>query len=267
MDTVQTIVLALIQGITEFLPISSSAHLLLPAQLLGWPDQGLAFDVAVHLGSLLAVVMYFWRDLLQMAGAWLASLSRPITSEEQLDAQRVWMVMAASLPALLIGFFSADWIEQHLRSAVVIATTTTIFALLLAVAEYQSRRQQLAITLTWWIAIAIGISQVLALVPGVSRSGITITAAVLLGLSRSDAARFSFLLSIPVILAAGGYAALQLYLSPPLFSFWQLALAVLVSAMSAYACIALFLSLLERIGFMPFVWYRLLLGVVLFTQL
>lgn len=266
MDSIQTIVLALIQGITEFLPISSSAHLILPAQLLGWPDQGIAFDVAVHVGSLIAVLTYFRHDILAMSMAWLQSLpvgqARPLSD----DGRLAWMVLFATLPAIVTALVAKDFIELHLRSTTVIAWATIVFGLLLALADYQSRRQSTVIKITWTIAVLIGFAQVFALIPGTSRSGVTITAAVLLGLSKTDAARFSFLLSIPIIAAAGGYAILEMIAEPPIFSWLQLTLGVVVSAVSAYLCIEIFLKLLERIGFMPFVWYRLALGALLLAM-
>ena len=266
MDSIQTIILALIQGVTEFLPISSSAHLILPAQLLGWPDQGVAFDVAVHVGSLAAVVAYFRRDLIDMSVAWWRSLPIGGPAEASEQSRLAWMVAVATLPAIIAALLSKDFIEAHLRSTLVIATTTIVFGLLLAVAEFKSRRQSQLVQLTWTIALLIGVAQIFALIPGTSRSGVTITAAVLLGLSRTDAARFSFLLSIPIIAAAGGYAILEMIAEPPIFSWTQLLLGVGVSAISAYLCIEIFLKLLERVGFMPFVWYRLLLGVVLLSM-
>ena len=267
MDTLQTIILALIQGMTEFLPISSSAHLILPAQLFAWPDQGIAFDVAVHVGSLLAVVIYFRQDVINMTRAGLLSVSsnrgQPLSS----DARLAWMVIAATLPAIIVALLAKDFIEEHLRSITVIAVATLFFGVLLGLADVKSRRQRVALEMTWRIALLIGFAQVLALIPGTSRSGVTITAAVLLGLSKTDGARFSFLLSIPIIAAAGGYAILDMLSDPPIFSWLQLGLGVVVSAISAYLCIKLFLQLLERIGFMPFVWYRLVLGVVLLAMI
>lgn len=267
MDMMQAVILALIQGVTEFLPISSSAHLILPSQLLGWPDQGLAFDVAVHFGSLLAVVVYFRDDLRRMIAAWLKSVSGSVSPQEKDDARLLWMVAVATLPAAIAGLLLGDLVEEHLRSTLVIAMATIVFGLLLGLAEYRSRRQQEVIQLGWTIALIIGCSQALALIPGTSRSGVTITTAVLLGLSRTAAARFSFLLSIPIIAAAGGLELTKLISTRPVFSANELLAGLLVSAASAYLCIGLFLRLLEKIGFMPFVWYRLGLGAVLLLMI
>lgn len=264
MDVIQAITLALIQGITEFLPISSSAHLILPSQLLGWPDQGLAFDIAVHVGSLLAVVIYFRKDLLQMASAVFAQLGSNASAVQSEQARLGWMVVVATVPTVVAGLLGHAFIEQHLRSAAVIASTTIMFGLMLGLAELRCKRTQHYARIGWSIALFIGLAQVLALVPGTSRSGITMTAAVLMGLSRSDAARFSFLLSIPIIMAAGALSAMQLIETPQVYSLLQLAIGMLVSMASAWLCISLFLQLIERIGFMPFVWYRIILGLALF---
>lgn len=171
MDTLQTIILALIQGITEFLPISSSAHLILPAQLLDWPDQGIAFDVAVHVGSLLAVVIYFRQDVINMTRAWLLSVSSNRGQPLSTDAKLAWMVIAATLPAIIVALLAKDFIEVHLRSTTVIAVTTLFFGALLGFADIKSRRQRVALEITWRIALLIGFAQVLALIPGTSRSG------------------------------------------------------------------------------------------------
>lgn len=266
MDYFQAIVLALIQGVSEFLPISSSAHLILPSQLLGWPDQGLAFDVAVHVGSLLAVLIYFRRDVSHIVFAFVGqAFSRALNHEQaqrqKQDARLGWMIIVGTVPAVLVALFARDFIEAHLRSTFVIATTTLLFGLLLGLADWKSRGQHTAVQLTVSIALCIGVAQVFSLIPGTSRSGVTITAAVLLGLSRTDAARFSFLLSIPIILAAGSLLSLELLTSDTPIDWVVMLVGVVVSGVSAWICIALFLRLIERIGFMPFVIYRLLLGV------
>ncbi|MCG8612308.1 MAG: undecaprenyl-diphosphate phosphatase, partial [Pseudomonadales bacterium] len=200
MDWIQTVVLALIQGLSEFLPISSSAHLILPSQILGWQDQGLAFDVAVHVGSLLAVVLYFRQDVSQLFFAWLKSCPQLVTRPAAIapDGKLAWMIILATIPAGLAGLVFKDFIEAELRSTMVIAVTTIGFGLLLGFSDRFARSDQGMTSLTWRAALIIGLSQALALLPGTSRSGITMTAALFLGLSRDTAARFSFLLSIPL---------------------------------------------------------------------
>ena len=256
MDIIHIIVLALIQGVTEFLPISSSGHLLLPHGILGWPEQGLAFDVAVHVGTLSAVVIYFRQDILQITTAWLRSFG----GGQSADSRLAWYIALATIPAGLAGLFFDGFIEAHLRTTLVIALTTILFGLLLGWADRsaESKTKTLA-EMTLLMALVIGCAQALALLPGTSRSGITITAALLCGLSRDSAARFSFLLAIPVILLSGGYKAVQL-LGLPSVNWWDLFLGAVLSAVSAFVCIHYFLKFINHIGMMPFVVYRLLLG-------
>jgi len=264
MDTFHIIVLALIQGLSEFLPISSSAHLILPSQVLGWPDQGLAFDVAVHVGSLMAVIIYFRSDLMAMINSVLSQLmQREQTSRQKAEALLAWQVVVATIPAVVVAVISKDFIEAHLRSIEVIATTTILFGLLLGWAEIQARKHRQGRVLNFRLALLIGLSQALAFIPGTSRSGITMTSAVLLGLSRTEAARFSFLLSIPVILGSGVFVTRDLIEAGLIIDWGALLLAVAISGLTAWSCIALFLKLVEKIGFMPFVVYRLVLGSVL----
>ena len=257
----QALLLALLQGLTEFLPISSSAHLVIPSLALGWPDQGLAFDVAVHVGTLAAVLWYYRGDLLQMANAWLSSLTG---GPSNADSRLVWYLVLATIPAGLVGLLGGGYIENNLRTLPVIATTTLVFGLLLGVADRRGPGSSGAKLITLPLALLIGLAQALAPVPGVSRSGITITAALLLGMDRQGAARFSFLLSIPIIASAGALKLLDLIQSPQFVDWWLLGLGTLVSGITAYLCIALFLRLLDRVGLMPFVYYRMGLAAVLY---
>jgi undecaprenyl-diphosphatase len=261
METYQAIILAIVQGLTEFLPISSSAHLAMSPILLGWPDQGLAFDVAVHVGTLAAVLLYYRRDLLSMAQSWFGSL---VGKGHDDNSRLVWYLALATVPVGIVGVLGKDFIEAELRSLFVIATTTLVFGLLLGIADLLARGKTKAVSMTISIALLIGLAQALAPIPGVSRSGVTITAALLLGMDRQSAARFSFLLSIPVIVSAGGLMAAELYSSDALVNWSQLGLGVLVSAVTAYLCIALFLKLLDRYGLMPYVYYRVILAVGLY---
>jgi undecaprenyl-diphosphatase len=261
MEHYQAIILAIVQGLTEFLPISSSAHLAMSPILLGWPDQGLAFDVAVHVGTLAAVLLYYRRDLLSMAHSWFGSL---VGKGQDENSQLVWYLALATVPVGIVGMLGKDFIEAELRSLFIIATTTLVFGLLLGIADLLARGKANALPLSISIALLIGLAQALALIPGVSRSGITITAGLLLGMDRQSAARFSFLLSIPVIVSAGGLMAVELYASDAIVNWSQLALGALVSALTAYLCIALFLKLLDRYGLMPYVYYRVILAVALY---
>ena len=261
MDLIQIIALALLQVLTEFLPISSSAHLILLPLIAGWQDQGLAFDVAVHVGTLSAVVLYFRKTIYTLLIDWLQSLRQRSLVGESILA---WAVILGTIPVGLAGLFLGDLIENHLRSPLVIAITTIAFGLLLGWADWRGKQQRNEHSLTFFDIVFIGIAQAIALIPGTSRSGITITAGLMLGLNRNAAARFSFLLSIPVIFLAGSLKTKEL-IEAGLNTDWFAILAgVGLSALSAYLCIHLFLKLIEKIGMWPFVIYRLLLGLVLY---
>jgi undecaprenyl-diphosphatase len=260
MDSLNAILLALLQGFTEFLPISSSAHLILLPRLLGWEDQGLAFDVAVHVGTLSAVVLYFRRELVPMAQDWLRSL---VTRENTANSRLAWAVLWGTVPVGLAGLAFKGYIETNLRSELVIAATTIGFGLLLWLADARGRGQRDEYSLRISDIVIIGVAQALALIPGTSRSGITMTAGLMLGLSREGAARFSFLLSIPVITLAGMMLTLDLVKQPAAVDWGAMIIGLVTSAITAYLCIHYFLKLLERIGMLPFVIYRLLLGALL----
>ena len=259
MDILQIIILALVQGLTEFLPISSSAHLILVPYLTDWPDQGLAFDVAVHVGTLTAVVMYFRREIHNMFFAWFASLK----GSHSEDSKLAWAVLIGTIPVGLAGLLFKDYISEHLRTPLVIAATTIIFGILLGYAYCagKSKRDEYSVSLL--DIVIIGCAQAIALIPGTSRSGITITAGMLLGLTAQASARFSFLLSIPVILLAGGVETLEYVSVAAIGDIEDLLIGALISAVSAYLCIHYFLKLIERLGMAPFVFYRLVLGLVL----
>lgn len=254
----QAIVLALIQGLTEFLPISSSAHLLLPTLLLGWADQGLAFDVAVHFGTLLAVLLYFRRELLRLTIGCGHALEQRQWNDE---GREVLFLAVATVPAVLSGLLLNNVMDQ-LRTVPVVICTTVFFALLLAIADRRASTGVNGVN-SLGAALFIGCAQAIAPIPGTSRSGITITAGLLLGLSREAAARFSFLLSIPIIAGAALLKTVDLIEATEPVAWGQLVLGASVAAVSAYLCIALFLALVERLGMMPFVVYRLLLGLLL----
>lgn len=256
MSLLLILVLAIVQGLTEFLPVSSSAHLILAGQWFGTSDQGLAFDVAVHLGSLLAVCLYFRREL----GVFLRAV---VTGRPSAERRLAWQILAATVPAAAAGWLFHDWIGTALRDPRIIAGTTAGFGLLLALADRFPKAVSDEHELGWRGTLAIGMAQVLALVPGTSRSGITMTAALFLGATRQAAARFSFLLAIPLLALAGGYEALQVGLGEAAIDWRDFALAFVLSAISALACIGLFLRFVDRVGMMPFVAYRLLLAAVL----
>ena len=258
----QVAILALLQGLTEFLPVSSSAHLVLLPVLTGWPDQGLAFDVAVHLGSLLAIFAYFRSDLSALCASWWRSV---VARELNADATLAWGVLIATVPAGLAGLLLKGAVEVYLRSPLVIATTTLVFGALLWIVDRHARQTREEGDITWRDVWIIGGMQVLALIPGTSRSGITMTAALWVGLTRAAAARFSFLLAIPVIALSSAKTSYDLWLDPQPVAWSMLVLGALIAACVAYLCIHYFLRWLQRMSFTPFVIYRLLLGAVLFV--
>ncbi len=260
MTTFQIIILAIVQGLTEFLPISSSGHLVLVPNFADWPDQGLAFDVAVHFGSLLAVCVFFRRDIVAMLHGGVAIL-RGDTSEP--ESRLALAIAIGTVPAAIAGLLFAGWIEANLRDPMVIVCTLAGYGVLMAVADYVGRRERTIASVGLKDALIIGCAQALALVPGTSRSGVTMTAARFLGFERADAARFSFLLSTPVIFLAAAYQLLQLLRGDETVMWGELALGVAVSAVVAYLSIEFFMRVVTRIGLLPFTVYRLLLAATI----
>jgi len=263
MEFIQILVLALVQGLTEFLPISSSAHLILVPILTGWEDQGLAFDVAVHVGTLGAVIIYFRTELGKMTVSWVGSVSGKGLDD---DARLAWAVLFGTIPVGLAGLLFKDFIEESLRSAYVLAVASLVFGLLLWWADAKGRGRRDEYSIRWLDVLFIGLAQALALIPGTSRSGATMTAGLFLGLSRQASARFSFLLSIPVIVLAGGLKTLDYLKEANLDDMQPLMLGALISGVSAYFCIHFFLRLLEKMGMFPFVVYRIVLAIFLFIM-
>jgi len=260
MDLVQAIVLAIVQGLSEFLPISSSGHLILIPHFLGWSDQGLAFDVAVHVGTLLALLAYFHRQLGTMATAWLDSVLR---RQHTRDSRLAWQILGATVPVGLVGLLFADFIEANFRNPLFVAGTLTVFGILMYVADRFGHGTKDEFGLSWPQVIAIGCAQALALMPGTSRSGVTMTAGRALGLTRSAAARFSFLLAVPGIGAAGAYEGLKLVTSPEPVQWLPMLVGLAFAALSGIACIHLLIRFIERIGLLPFTVYRLILACVI----
>jgi undecaprenyl-diphosphatase len=265
MTLIHLVVLALIQGITEFLPISSSAHLILTPALLGEADQGPLIDVMAHAGTLLAVLVYFWRDIRDVAIGKFALLTGRIT-----PGGRLALLVAASLPPVLIfggALFALDLVDA-LRSPLVIAISTLVFAVPLWLADRYGPSVKSIETMTFSDAVLIGIAQAAALIPGASRSGTTMTAARALGLSRSESARFSMLMSIPVIAAFAVLSVIELMGETGASTHLHDGLIVAgLSFISALAAIAVLMRLVERVGFLPFVIYRVALGVGLLVWL
>jgi undecaprenyl-diphosphatase len=263
MSWLQIIVLAVIQGLSEFLPISSSGHLVLMPNVAGWADQGLAFDVAVHFGSLIAVCAFFREDI---AGLLRGGIGLVGGQSTELERRMALGIGLGTIPAALAGLMFAGWIEQNLRDPMVVVVTLSFYGILMAAADRYGRRTRNITEIRLGDALLIGCAQALALIPGTSRSGVTITTGLALGLQRGDAARFSFLLSAPVILLASAYEFVRMLLSDEPIAWGQLAVAAAISAVVAYVSIDFFMRFVNRIGLMPFAIYRLLLaGLILYV--
>jgi len=261
MPILHLVILAAVQGITEFLPISSSGHLVLAPIFLGWPDQGLLIDVAVHVGTLLAVMAYLYKDV----GAMLAGIGRAFKGRRDAGARLFMLLVIGTLPVVGAGFALHHYGVDNFRSVEVIGWTTLGFGILLWIADQVGMTVRRVEHLGVFDVLFIGLAQCLALIPGTSRSGITMTAARLIGMERPDAARFSLLLSIPTIIAAGTLTGIDIYRSGNV----QLATDAFVAAGLAFffalIAIALMMAWLRRASFTPFVIYRVVLGVFLLT--
>jgi len=259
MDPLHAAVLGAVQGLTEVLPISSSAHLILIPRLLKWPESGLTFDVALHVGTFLALALYFWRDILEQIGNFIAACRGGLHT----PARRLpFYIVAATVPAALVGKTLAEPIEGMFRhNPGLIAGLLIGFGLLLAFADTTGAKRWRVDRMTLKCALIIGLAQCLALIPGVSRSGITITAALLLGFHREAAARFSFLISLPIV---AGAAVLKmghlLKTGIPAADQLPLAIGVVTSTVFGFFSVALLLRLVQRSTLYPFVWYRIIAG-------
>lgn len=261
LDFLKILILAVVQAITEFLPISSSAHLYLASEFFGWAYQGLIFDLGLHLGTLLAVLVYFRRDWLALArAAWRWRPGHGLDEDQRLLVGLTLATIPGGLAALALG----DEGATALRNLAVIACTQIVFALLLWWAFWRAARHQtMERGFTVGRAVLVGCAQALALIPGVSRSGVTMTAALLLGMQRDAAARFSFLLAVPITAAAALHGVAELAKGESqvdVQSFW---IGAAIAALAGYACIHLLLVAIRKIGVLPFVLYRLLLGGLL----
>lgn len=261
MDLLQSIFLGFLQGLTEFLPISSSGHILVVPAILGWDDPGAAFTAVIQLGTEAAVLIYFRRDLWQIGTTWTASLRRPELRGE-LNARMGWYLIAATIPIAILGFAFQNQIEDAARNLWLVGSMLIVFGVVLGVADNVGSRQRSVGELAFRDGVLIGLAQSIALIPGVSRSGATISAGLFLGLERAAAARFSFLLAIPAVVLSGFF---QLYkilsgeeaVGEPLVN---VAIATLVAFVTGYAVIAWFLRYLSNNSFALFVGYRLILG-------
>lgn len=259
MTLLQILVLALVQGITEFLPISSSGHLVLVPAVFGWSDQGLDMDIAVHVGTLFAVVLYFWRDVWGMT----VGVTRLARGRKDAHGRLALLIVLATLPVIAAGLLLKDHIELYARSLAVIGWTTLIFGIALWVVDRLSMTVKRAEHMSITDALVVGLAQVMALVPGTSRSGITMTAARLLGYEREESARISMLMSIPTILGAGTLATLDIVERGD----WTLTSSALIGAglafVAALGAIALLMAWLKRASYTPFAIYRIIMGIAL----
>ncbi len=263
MSLLQVIVLAVLQGITEFLPISSSAHLALAPWLLGWPDQGLAFDIALHFGTLAAVAIYFFRDWLQI-GAQGFGLAFGNDQELRRNPRLLWLLAAASLPVGVFGWLLEDYVATSWRHPLVMGSMLIAVGLLMALAERIGARRKSIGEIGLVDAMAIGFAQALALVPGTSRSGITITAGLFRDIDRPSAARFSFLLSTPAVAAAAAKAFLDLWRQGGLPPEMRLSFAIGIGISALTGCLAIWflLRFLERFDMKLFICYRVVFGII-----
>ena len=258
MDWLHVAVLAVVQGFTEFLPISSSAHLILVPVLTDWGDQGLAFDVALHVGSLSAVLIYFWREIWLMLTSSVMALRGNGVNQ---DAKLAGWVVIATIPVCIVGFLLQGLIEGYMRSTLVIGASLVVFGIVLGYADWRQRGTRSEYQMNLKDVLIIGGAQILALIPGTSRSGITMTAALMTGMSREGATRFSFLLSIPVIVLAGGLETIKLLQLPQAIDVPAMLVGILLSGVSAYLCIHFFLKVIKKLGMQPFVIYRIVFGL------
>ncbi|MDP2662433.1 MAG: undecaprenyl-diphosphatase UppP [Dehalococcoidia bacterium] len=263
MGPVDAIVLGLVQGATEFFPISSSAHLVIVPWLMGWQDPGLTFDVGLHLGTLLAVAAYFWRFWIRIIGAWVSALARG-TPFEQGDARLGWFIIIGTIPGGVAGILLESEAEATLRDIRLVAIMLIALGLVLLLAERLARHERDLGRLSLTDSILVGLAQAFAVIPGVSRSGSTISMGLFRGLTRETAARFSFLLSTPIILGASVRRLPSLFdLGMPADERMLLLLGSSASALAGFATIAILLRYLQRHSTLPFVVYRLTLGLSL----
>ncbi|CAN5423836.1 undecaprenyl-diphosphate phosphatase [soil metagenome] len=267
MSTLEAIILGIVQGLTEFLPVSSSGHLRIVPALFGWEDPGTAFTAVIQLGTMAAVVIYFWKDLWRIAGAWLTSL-RDRSKRSDPDARMGWYLIVATIPIGILGLAFKDQIESGARDLRLIAGTLIVMGLVLLYAEKVATRRKELGDVTTRDGVAIGLAQSLALVPGVSRSGSTISAGLFLGFTREAAARFSFLLSIPAVVLSGLFSLKDLGSNEGAsVGALPTAVATLVSFGVGYLAIAWFLKFLTSHSTKVFVVYRVGLGLLLIVLL
>ncbi|MBK0419112.1 undecaprenyl-diphosphate phosphatase [Leucobacter sp. CSA1] len=266
MGIFEAIILGIIQGLTEFLPISSSAHLRISSELLGIGDAGAAFTAITQIGTEAAVIVFFWRDIVRIIGRWFRSLAGSVPRRDP-DALMGWWIILGSLPIVVGGLLFEDAIDTTLRSLWFVAFTLIFFGLLLGLADRVGRKTRPLEKLTWKHGLIYGFAQAMALIPGVSRSGGTITAGLLMGYTREAAARYSFLLAIPAVLGSGGYKLVKSVGDPAATPMLETLVATVVAFLVALVVIGFFMRYISKRSFMPFVVYRVLLGIAIIVLL
>ena len=260
MNLFHAAVLGALQGFAEVLPISSSAHLILVPWLLRWPESGLTFDVALHLGTFLALSLYFWRDIVKLVFSFFDVLS---TRKLDTPTRRLpFLIIAATVPAAVVGKLFEHQVEEIFRSnPLLIASFLILFGLVLGVVDHMGRKRLMLDDIKPASALTIGLMQCLALIPGVSRSGITITAGLMLGFTRESAARFSFLMSLPIVAGAALLKSLHLIKHGiPAGEGLPMLVGIIVSAVTGYISVAFLLRFVQKRTLVPFVWYRVIVG-------
>jgi undecaprenyl-diphosphatase len=252
LSTLQAAILGLVQGLGEFLPISSSAHLVLIPWLFKWNDPGLTFDIALHIGTLIAVAIYFWKD-------WLRLITKGLTDARSREGQLFWYIVAATIPGALVGFLLEKKAETIFREPVLIATMLILLGIVLCWADRKSVKNIEMNSITFKISLLIGLSQAFAIIPGVSRSGITMTMGLFMGLTREGAARFSFLLAAPIIFGAALIKVPFLISNPSVINI-NFIIGILISFIVGILSIGFLLRYIQTRNFLPFAWYRFILG-------
>jgi len=252
MSILHSVVLGLVQGLGEFLPISSSAHLVLVPWLFKWEDPGLTFDIALHVGTLVAIILYFWRD-------WLNLISKGLTKPKERDGKLFWVLVLATIPGAVIGFLLENKAETTFRNPILIALMLILLGIVLYYVDRKGRKQTDLKNISLTTGVLIGLSQALAVIPGVSRSGITMTTALALGMTREGAARFSFLLSAPIIFGAAAIKIPKVIANPAMMNL-QFVTGMAVACVAGLASIGFLLRYLQTKTFLPFAWYRFILG-------
>lgn len=268
MNWFDAVILGLVQGLTEFLPISSSAHIRIVGEWIGVSDPGATFTAIIQIGTETAVVLYFWKDIVRIISRWFGSLTKKVPRDDP-DARMGWLIIVGSIPIVILGVLLQDLIRDQFRSLWIVATTLIVFGVILGLADIFGRNVKQLDDLTWRDGIIYGFAQALALIPGVSRSGGTITAGRLMGYDRPSAARYSFLLAIPAVFGSGLYELYSAFTDEAAIpiAWGPTIIATIIAFGSGLAIIAFLMKYIQRGSFMPFVLYRIGLGTLIIVLL